>query len=93
MENAYDKQILLQVRIINACCVLHNFARDRQHVMDDLLLEEVDNEIASSEDDPLDDANLIRSVQVSTSWTNFREQLANDMFDEYLVRHAELELE
>ena len=92
MENVYDKQILLQVRIINACCVLHNFARDRQHMMDDLLLHEVDNEI-DSQPIEADDANLIRSVQVSTSWTNFREQLANDMSDEYLVRHVELELE
>uniref|UniRef100_A0A453H7V7 Uncharacterized protein n=1 Tax=Aegilops tauschii subsp. strangulata TaxID=200361 RepID=A0A453H7V7_AEGTS len=27
-----------QIQIINACCVLHNFARDRQHMMDNLLL-------------------------------------------------------
>ncbi|KAE8805899.1 hypothetical protein D1007_18057 [Hordeum vulgare] len=61
--------------------------------MDDLLLQEVDNELTNSQDEPLDDANLIRSVQVSTAWTNCRDQLANDMFAEYLMRHAELELE
>ncbi|KAL6882103.1 hypothetical protein ACP4OV_011575 [Aristida adscensionis] len=68
-----------QIRIINACCVLHNFARDRQHHMDDLLLPEVDSEIAAVPNEPIDDANLIRNVQVTTEWTNFRDQLANDI--------------
>jgi hypothetical protein len=46
-KNAHYELILLQIRIINACCVLHNYTRDRQYMMDDLLLEEVDNEIAA----------------------------------------------
>ncbi|CAM0902883.1 unnamed protein product [Alopecurus aequalis] len=29
-----------QIQIISACCVLHNYARDSQYMMDDLLLEE-----------------------------------------------------
>lgn len=83
----------MQIRIINACCVLHNFARDRQHQMDDLLLQEVDAELAAMPNEPVDDANLIRSVQVTTEWNTFREQLANDMFAEYLLRHGELQME
>jgi hypothetical protein len=42
---------------------------------------------------PIDANNLIRSIQVTSEWNNFREQLANDMFSEYLQRHVELELE
>lgn len=58
-------------------------------MMDDLLLQEVDNEI---DDQPIeaDDANTITSVQVTNEWTNFRNQLSNDMFAEYLVAHADL---
>jgi hypothetical protein len=44
--------------------VLHNYARDRQHHKDDLLLLKVDDEI-----EPIDDANLITSVQVLLNGT------------------------
>ena len=72
-----------QIHIIIACCVLHNFARDRQREMDDMLLQEVDNEIAAAPVDIPDDTNLIRNVQITTEWNNFRDQLANDMFADY----------
>ena len=58
-------------------------------MMDDLLLHEVDNEI--SQPIEADDANSIRSVQVTNAWTNFRNQLSNDMFAEYVVAHANLQ--
>ena len=83
----------MQIRIISACCVLHNFARDRQHVMDDLLLPELDSELANAPTDDRDDDNFIRSVQVTTEWSNFRQQLADDMFVEYLVAQGEQEIE
>jgi hypothetical protein len=73
--------------------VLHNYARDRQHHKDDLLLPEVDAELADAPIEPVDDANLITSVQVTAEWNSFRDQRANDMFDEYLLRHGELEME
>ena len=66
--------------------MLHNFARDRQREMDDMLLQEVDNEIAAAPFDILDDTNLIRNVQITTEWNNFRDQLANDMFADYQAR-------
>lgn len=66
--------------------MLHNFARDRQREMDDMLLQEVDNEIAAAPVDILDDTNLIRNVQITTEWNNFRDQLANDMFADYQAR-------
>ncbi|KAE8771993.1 hypothetical protein D1007_56068 [Hordeum vulgare] len=47
-------------------------------MMDDLLLQKVDNEL---DDQPIegDDANAITSVQVTNEWTNFRNQLSNDI--------------
>lgn len=39
-----------------------------------------------------DDANTITSVQVTNEWTNFRNELPNAMFAEYLVAHADLHL-
>ena len=92
MTSAYYELILLQIRIINACCVLHNYTRDRQRMMDDLLLEEVDNELAAQPIDPVDDNGYITTVQVTNAWTQFRKQFADDMFADYLVAHAELEV-
>ena len=59
--------------------MLHSYARDRQHLRDDLLLPEVDAELTTTTPDPVDDATLIRSVQVSAAWSNFREQFAQDV--------------
>ena len=83
----------MQIRIINACCVLHNFARDRQHLRDNLLLPEVDAELASMDVEPADDANVIRSVQQTVAWSNFREQFAEEMYAEYLQAHADMDVE
>ena len=46
--------------------------------------------VAALNNDPNGD-NIIRSVQVTTAWTNFRNQLSNDMFAEYVVAHANLQ--
>jgi hypothetical protein len=35
----------VQIRIINTCCILHNFVLDRQQDMDRLLINQVDNQI------------------------------------------------
>ena len=60
--------------------------------MDDLLLPEVDHELDDLELEPGDDANLITSVEDTNEWTNFRQNFADDMYAEYLVRHAEQEM-
>jgi hypothetical protein len=57
--------------------------------MDDLLLPEVDAELAAMPTDHADDTDLIRSVTLSTAWNNSRVQLAQDMFTDYLEGHAE----
>jgi len=61
--------------------------------MDDLLLQEVDAELAAMPIEPVDETNSITSVEVSTEWNAFREKHANDMFTEYLLRHGELAME
>uniref|UniRef100_R7W8Z3 Uncharacterized protein n=1 Tax=Aegilops tauschii TaxID=37682 RepID=R7W8Z3_AEGTA len=40
----------------------------------------LDSELAVAPNDDLDDDSLIRSVQFTTEWYNFRQQLADDMF-------------
>ena len=70
--------------------MLHNYARDRQHVRDDLLLPEVDAELAAMTPKPVDDSTLIRTVRQTAAWKNFRQQFADDMFADYLVAHAEM---
>jgi succinylglutamate desuccinylase len=51
-----------------------NFAKcGRQHVRDvNLWLQEVNVEIAVLAHEPEDDATLIRSVQQTIAWSNFR---------------------
>ncbi|CAM0958695.1 unnamed protein product [Alopecurus aequalis] len=80
-----------QIKIINACAVLHNYARERQYMMDDVLLEEVDIELAAQPIEAEDGGGYIRSVRVTNAWKNFRKQFAADMFADYLAAHAELE--
>ena len=79
-----------QVRIINACCVLHNFIRDKQREKDDELLNEIDAELASQLDERDDGESdrLIRSVEVNTEWTTFRDNLAIAMFNDYQARRC-----
>jgi hypothetical protein len=61
-------------------------------MIDDLLLEEVDNEIAAQLIEVEDDAGYITSVIVTTAWKNFRKQFADNMFADYLVAHAKTEV-
>ena len=60
---------------------------------DDLLLQEIDAELAAMAAEPVDDATFIRSVQASDAWNMFRQDFADEMFAEYLVMHAELAME
>ena len=42
-------------------------------MMDDLLLQAVDAKVADMPNEHVDDANLIRNVQVTNEWIAFRE--------------------
>ncbi|KAG4954337.1 hypothetical protein JHK87_039931 [Glycine soja] len=90
-RNAIEKT---QIRIINACFVLHNFIRDEQQT--DQLLEVQDSELLSVVDEELvhqsregvqnnviDD---ITTIQATGEWTRFRDTLAMNMFANYQVR-------
>ncbi|XP_039119378.1 uncharacterized protein LOC120255673 [Dioscorea cayenensis subsp. rotundata] len=68
--------IAMQRHIINECCLLHNFIRR------DLI--EVPNEdeveTTSLEESVEDDNKHIAAVQPTNEWTQFRQEMAVDMF-------------
>ena len=65
-------------RIIVACCLLHNFIRREMSV--DLIEDEVGEFLQSN---PLVQNDLIVSIESSDHWTNWRLELANQMFTEW----------
>ncbi|XP_021813922.1 protein ALP1-like [Prunus avium] len=87
--------IKMQVRIINACFVLHNFIRTEQ--ANDPILEVQDLEFLASVDHDISNHSTlegnnahdrIASVQVTDQWTNFRDTLAVEMFHNYQVQRG-----
>ncbi|XP_019102981.2 uncharacterized protein LOC109133728 [Beta vulgaris subsp. vulgaris] len=82
----YEKQT--QVRIINACFVLHNFVRE-ENMDEENLLYEVDEDLSNVEAvDTLEDEgdDFVSMTQASPQWNDFRDQLAKKMFREYQAR-------
>lgn len=79
-----------QVRIINPCCVFHNYVLDEQREWDAALLNEVDADLASATPmgDHVIDDEVIRHVQITSAWTQFREDLATRMYADYQSRLA-----
>lgn len=77
-----------QVRIINGCLILHNYVLYEQRESDAPLLNEVDIELATgmTVGDKASDDKVIRHVQASTAWTEFKEDLALRMFVDYQSR-------
>lgn len=86
--------IKTQIRMINACFVLHNFIRYEQQydpileVQDLELLSVVDEELTNQHGETITSnvANEVTTIQVSEAWTTFRDTLAMDMFVEYQHR-------
>ncbi|KAL2327026.1 hypothetical protein Fmac_020453 [Flemingia macrophylla] len=86
--------IKTQIRIINACFVLHNFISDEQQI--DQLLEVQDLKILSAIDEELNNRprervqnnviDEVPTIQVTEEWTRFRDTLAMNMFANYQVR-------
>ncbi|XP_047331046.1 uncharacterized protein LOC124934557 [Impatiens glandulifera] len=77
-----------QVRIINACCVLHNYIREIASELDYPLLHEVDYDLSqqSNEVFDVDYEDVITNVQGGSQWTNFRDDMAMEMYSQYQVR-------
>jgi dephospho-CoA kinase len=89
--------IKTQIRIINACCMLHNFIRVQRLVdpiledQDAAFLASIDEEILSQstmEEIPNNSQDNITYVHVSDEWTTFRDTLALQMFHEYQVQRG-----
>jgi hypothetical protein len=76
----------VQIRIINACCILHNFVLDRQQDMDQLLINQVDSLIATELAEVQGEISMITHVQPSNKWNTFRDTKASKMFADYQAR-------
>ncbi|KAG8369524.1 hypothetical protein BUALT_Bualt14G0022500 [Buddleja alternifolia] len=75
--------VKVQNRIIMACALLHNFIRiEMPYDPLEAEIPEVDDEIS---DDP--DVAFIDQVESSQQWTNWRENLVTNMFDEWRGPH------
>ena len=70
----------MQIRIIHACCILHNFLRDRQRDMDDILIHEVDSLISAAPTENQGEMSLITHVQSTNEWGDCRDTKASEMF-------------
>lgn len=87
MRTACFYCITTQIRIINACCILHNFLRGE--MPKDQLLDEVDKELGHrvvTESDSGDEERIMSTIRTTREWTMFRETLAIQMFEEYRAR-------
>ncbi|XP_004300431.1 PREDICTED: putative nuclease HARBI1-like [Fragaria vesca subsp. vesca] len=81
--------IKTQVRIINACCVLHNYIQIEQasdpvlEDQDSRFLADVDQEILNRATSKGPSNDRITCVQPTEQWTNFRDAFALKMFQDY----------
>ncbi|XP_039138704.1 protein ALP1-like [Dioscorea cayenensis subsp. rotundata] len=69
--------IATQRRIINACCLLHNFIR--KEMEEDPAESEIDNLMLGENTE--DDVDNITAVDPTDEWTQFRNDMAVDMFN------------
>jgi hypothetical protein len=79
----------MQIRIIHACCILHNFLRDRQRDMDDILIHEVDSLISAAPAENQGEMSMITHVQSTNEWGYFRDTKASEMFVDYQARRGQ----
>ncbi|CAN1126547.1 Putative nuclease HARBI1, partial [Linum perenne] len=86
----YD--VKTQVRIINACCILHNFILDecpRDELLNDELIgvqdSDFDHELIGVQDSNSDDSDEenITSISSTNEWSLFRDNLAMEMWQAY----------
>ena len=90
-----------QGRIVMACCLLHNLIRrympsTRKTNDDDEEDDDEDDDDDDDDDDEMDDDDdleddpqyieVVRTIQTSHFWTNYRNQLALGMYNEWRNR-------
>ncbi|PWA71887.1 hypothetical protein CTI12_AA278210 [Artemisia annua] len=70
-------------RIIIACCLMHNFIRTTMHE------DPLDNEVLINHKQLANDHdNVISTIETSRGWSDHRDNLANEMFNEWNEGHA-----
>ncbi|KAI3509973.1 hypothetical protein L1887_25498 [Cichorium endivia] len=79
-DNSYYP-VELKNRIIMACCLLHNFIRQEMLVdpFENSELDEGTGDVGGENDDN------VTSVGISDEWTAFRNNLAQTMFDSWII--------
>lgn len=79
--------IKTQNRIILACCLLHNFIK--REMPDDIPTSYSESDSDGDNNDDQEDDNVggsIRSIELSNEWTTWRNNLANEMYNEWRNR-------
>ncbi|XP_021734166.1 uncharacterized protein LOC110700893 [Chenopodium quinoa] len=79
-------------RIVLACALLHNLVKRYMlaEFDDDDLYEESDSDDDDGDASDEDDVDYITSIAVTDPWTNFRNTMAQNMFNEWRARHRRL---
>ncbi|XP_060673899.1 protein ALP1-like [Ziziphus jujuba] len=75
--------IATQIKIITACCLIHNLIR-REMTLDpgEIEYDRVEDVDISADED------IIGSIASLSQWTNWRDELAKQMFDEWRGRRG-----
>ncbi|XP_057787974.1 uncharacterized protein LOC131005172 [Salvia miltiorrhiza] len=74
--------VKVQNRLIMACFVLHNFIRSNMVV--DPIEQQFDNQAAEMENMDLEGGEYVDGVEPSPAWTAAREDLAQQMWQQYI---------
>jgi hypothetical protein len=79
--------IKVQIRIINACCLLHNFIRREMPTdpMEEQLNVDMETQLHNED---ITNAAPINTIEGSDAWSAWRESLATGTWNEWLARHA-----
>lgn len=85
LRSPFSFPIRTQGRIVMACCLLHNLIR-KVMPTDDIEEDDLCDSSDDSEDDSEDEREFITNVSSSDHWTNFRNTLAQDMFNGWRAR-------
>jgi hypothetical protein len=78
--------IKIQIRIINACCLLHNFIR-REMPTDPMEEQLGINMEEQLHNEDIAHAAPINTIEGSDAWSTWRENLATGSWNEWLARH------
>jgi len=78
--------IRVQGRIVQACVLLHNLIR--KHMPTDYNINENSDDDEEESDDSDDEVEYITCIESSDDWTNFRNNHAQSLFNNWRVRNT-----